>query len=242
MNPSYSHPSLRRLEKLEPVNARPLHERLYHEVLIAGQDYTPDTAEDYRDAQHLLGEVLMAWQEFHDARGPFADMFGAYMEGSFQTNMHTGQFFTPECVCQMMAAINVTDDTFDHTCTYSDPCSGTGRFMLAIAEQYAARNHGVMDFMVINADLDFRAFVYCCMNAWLSGIPAVTIWGDSLSMEAYDAFATFRGLGEPPHILRMPKEAAQDLMRSPFAQEAKTPTLVKTEQADLRQFFGGAEA
>lgn len=236
MKPSYCHPSLKRLEELEPVNATPLHERLYHEVLIAGQDYTPETADDYTEAQHLLGGVLMAWHEFHEAKGPFADMFGAYMEGSFQTNVHTGQFFTPECVCQMMAAINVPDDMADHVCTYSDPCCGSGRFMLAVAEQYAARNHGMMNFMFINADLDFRAFVYCCMNAWLLGIPSVTIWGDSLAMEAYDAFTTFRGLGEPPRILRMPKETAQDLMRSPFVQDAKKPTLIKTQQADLFNF------
>lgn len=249
MKPSYSHRCLKGLEALEPINSQPLHDRIYNEVLIAGQDYTPATAEKHKAGIELLGKILSVCQEFWDNAGEFADPFGAYMEGSFQTSERNGQFFTPKAICDVCTGITVGSEGLDGIPqTFSDGCCGTGRFMLSIAEHYARNNSGAFNFYIVNVDVEFKAFVYCTMNAWLHGIPAVTIWGNSLTMEVFDAFMTFRNLGLPPQCIRVSAAAAEKFLKLPFLSGVKEEKVCTSEvvaaaagyhgQANLFDFIG----
>jgi len=245
MKPSYVHKSLKGLEDLEPINSQPLHEKIYQDILIAGQDYTPENAAEHRVAIDLLRRVTSVCKEFWMYKGEFADPFGAYMEGSFQTSEKSGQFFTPSALCRVMTEITLgQQDMLGSPKIYSDPCSGTGRFMLNIAEHYARKNHGIFNFLMMNTDVEMKAFVYCTMNAWLHGIPALNIWGNSLTMEVHDAFMTFQQVGMPPQCVRIPAEAARDFMEAPFmsqTQEKRCAGNISelSEQSKIFDFIGG---
>jgi hypothetical protein len=54
--------------------------------------------------------------------------------------------------------------------------------MLQTAKLYAEKT-GKLNFLYVNTDIDFRAYVYCVMNAMLNRIPSITCWGNSLSLE-----------------------------------------------------------
>lgn len=67
------------------------------------------------------GEESEAWYD------PLGDIYQDIASRSKRSWM--GQFFTPEHVCTMMAKMTIKAD--DNGLTYSDPCCGSGRMLLA---------------------------------------------------------------------------------------------------------------
>ena len=158
-------------------------------LLKDGETYRNDP-EKHKDSIALLGQLIVAHAKYCQVKDRFGDMFGDYLEvKEIQLNEGLGQFFTPQCITQMMAAMTLGEDLEGTPKSYSDPAAGTGRFMLAIAKHYAEHT-GRLNFIVYNTDLDYRAFVFCVMNAVLNGIPSVTVRGDSLAMKFYEGFVT----------------------------------------------------
>ena len=141
----------------------------------------------------LMGRLMIAHKQYQDEFGAFSDMFGTYMEGQGMTSAGLGQFFTPEDICKMMVDLKLEDIQAApaRPSRVLDPCCGSGRFMLAVAEKYH-RELKQYNFFITNVDLDFTAFVLCLFNAILHAIPTVCIWGNSLSMDVFAAYATIQ--------------------------------------------------
>jgi len=207
----FRHKSLEGLQALEPLNAPRLEDRIYKEILVGGQDFTPETASDHKSGIELLGQLFKIHHEFQQEAGEWEDMFGEYLEDSFKLNSSTSQFFTPMCIVRMMLMMNISDDDLKkpEPQRICDPCCGSGRFMLGVAERYA-QSIGALNFLIVNVDLDFRAFVYCCMNAILHQIPSVTVWGNSLSNEVFDAYIV--GIPGLQPWVRLEKDKARRLI------------------------------
>lgn len=194
------------------MNSVPLNERIYDQILVGALNFTPDTAEQHKEGIELLSKLMMIHREFTEEAGEFQDMFGEYMEDTFNTNQWAGQFLTPMNVVKLMSMINIRDnpeELMGEPKKICDPCCGTGRFMLGVAEQYA-KVVKCFNFLFVNVDVDKRAFTYCTMNAILNAIPSIHIWGNSLKVEVFDAFAVLPGYLQP--WMKVPKEKAKEMI------------------------------
>lgn len=184
----YPHKATRRLEDLEPLNSPRLHEQIYSEILVAGLDFQRDRAEEFQAGTGLFAKILSIYEDYSAEAGRFGDMFGEYLECNGETSERNGQFFTPADVVNLMVSLNFDGaDLRGDPVRVCDPAAGTGRFMLRTAD-YFARKTGMLNFLFVNIDIDRRAFTYCTMNAIMNGIPAICIHGDTLRVEAWDAF------------------------------------------------------
>lgn len=188
----YPHRATRRLDDLDPLNGPKLYDRIHDDILVAGREFRRDQAEESMESIELLGSLMETYREYSDEAGPFGDMFGEWLECNGQTSERNGQFFTPIDVVDMMVEMTFQGTDLDRATpwTVCDPACGTGRFMLRTARYFAGNNHGALNFLLTNVDIDRRAFTFCTMNAVLNGIPGIHIHGDSLRMEVYEAFAT----------------------------------------------------
>jgi len=234
------------LQELEPITqSKKLHEKLYA-MLKKAKDFTPDTADQFKEEQQLLTKIMVAHIDFQKApkygHEEFGDMFGRYLEETEQLNNRAGQFLTPMQVVKMMCAMLLGDPKRDDEPQYiSDPAAGCGRFMLG----YAAAYHkaiGAYNFIMNNVDVDFRMYVYCTMNAILYGIPSINVWGNSLSLEYWEGFVVFQRFpGLPVEWHHLDKEAIQAFVPKfePRGQQALAP--IKPVIKPFREIFEGKE-
>ncbi|MFA5365645.1 MAG: N-6 DNA methylase, partial [Candidatus Bathyarchaeia archaeon] len=153
------------LEELEsPYTGSQRLEDQLHALLIKGETYTLQKADQFKTEIEFLAKIIVAHQDYVLKHGFFSDMFGDYMEQDGKLNSGTGQFLTPTCITEMMAQIVFGNNDFERMQVFGDPASGTGRFMLQTAKLYAEKT-GKLNFLYVNTDIDFRAYVYCVMNA-----------------------------------------------------------------------------
>lgn len=221
----YPHEATKALEKLEPLNGPRLYDRIYNEILIPGLSYAPENAEECRSGAELLGNLMEIHNRYCKEAGPFGDIFGEYLENNEETNARNGQFFTP--ISLVDATVGVTFGEMDLSgppLEICDPAAGTGRFMLRTACHFMEKNHGALNFLFTNIDIDRRVWIYCVMNAVLSGIPSICIHGDTLGVEVYEAFATIP-IGQVAQWGRVRPEIAKELIvrstKTPAAKPAK---------------------
>ena len=176
------------LDELTHFNQpKALEYRIHEHILVGGEAYRNDP-EQHEDGIQLMGQLMLAYQDYLQVKKEPGDMFGDYLTES-ETSLIKGQVFTPMHICDMMAAMQLTPEAMQQPQRILDPCAGTGRFMLATAKHYM-KTIGSCNFIFYNVDIEFRAYVFCTMNAILNNIPAVTIHGDSLAMKYYDAYVT----------------------------------------------------
>lgn len=180
---------LKKLHDLAPMNARRLNEQVYTDILIKGESFTKENADDFKEGVELLGKLVMIHHEYRKKQ-PFGDMFSEYLQEYGRLNFRAGQFFTPYNVAEMMGVMLLTlEEMKGEPLRILDPASGTGRFMLKTAAHYA-KEVEMYNFLFTNIDIDKRMFTFCVMNAILYGIPAIHIHGDTLRNKFWDCFAT----------------------------------------------------
>jgi len=104
-----------------------------------------------------------------------------------------GQFFTPYCVCEMMAKLTFDLKLFDEkeTVTVNEPTCGAGAMVIALCEHideseinYAHRLH------IVAQDLDFTAVCMCYIQLSIIGASAHVIHGNTLNMECRQKLIT----------------------------------------------------
>lgn len=104
------------------------------------------------------------------------DVLGEYFEEYFY-NERLGQFFTPPCICNLMAELTPANGQ-----DISDPCCGSGRFFLAIA-----KNNRYNTFY--GADISETCCKMTLINMCLNGLKCRISWMNSLSLEVYKEWA-----------------------------------------------------
>lgn len=118
-----------------------------------------------------------------------------YMELS-SGNSHTGQFFTPFHVCEMMAGVALAD--YDGGTEYlNEPSSGGGANILAYAKVMKAKGYNYQQLLEVKAqDLDYKCVYMTYLQLSLAGVNAVVIQGNSLEGKHSVVLHT------PMHVMR----------------------------------------
>ena len=183
-------PWLKQLQELAPRHqSTKLEDRIY-KMLKDGENFTKEKADQFKDNIELLIKLKYAHAAYMEqTKDEWGDMFGEYLalENRFVTR--GGQFVTPINVCDCMVRITMRPEDMDEPKSISDPCCGTGRFMLRTAKYYAEET-GRLNFIFFNQDIDFKMYAYTAFNAILRDIPSYTVWGDTLAMEGREAILT----------------------------------------------------
>ena len=169
-----------------------LHETIYNEILVKGEQWSKKKAKQFEPSVELMGKIMMANADYQKRYGPFSDMFGAFLEQTENNWKRGGQFLTPENLVDCIIRMTFPDDKeklLEKPQMINDPAAGTGRFMLKTA-QYFAKTVGQLNFIFFNIDIDSTVYVYCTMNAILHGIPSINILGDSLAFKFREGVGT----------------------------------------------------
>lgn len=118
-----------------------------------------------------------------------------YMELS-TGNSHTGQFFTPFHVCEMMAGIALAD--YKGGIEYlNEPSSGGGANILAYAKVMKEKGYNYQQLLEVKAqDLDYKCVYMTYVQLSLVGVNAEVVQGNSLEGK-YNVV-----LHTPMHVMR----------------------------------------
>jgi hypothetical protein len=106
------------------------------------------------------------------------DILGDIFQGAI-TYGEAGQFLTPEPVCKLMASMTVGDAGDEEGSglkTIADPCCGSGRMLLAVAD---LKPH----WEFFGQDFDLRCVRMTAINLALRNLYGYVVWGNSLGLE-----------------------------------------------------------
>jgi len=144
------------------------------------------------EAQHM-SEMFQAWASASDNDGAgFYDALGdLFMELlSYGKN---GQYFTPDPICDMMAAITFTDKLQEGK-TICDPTCGSGRMLLS-----AAKIQRKMKFF--GADVDITCCKMTALNMIVNSMPGEVAWMNTLSMEHWKSWHIYLVRDSNDHVI-----------------------------------------
>lgn len=122
----------------------------------------------------LFGELLLYYDKKISVVGEWCDPLGEYYEclaGNYKKS-NFGQFFTPKDLCTLIAEMTLPKDDFGKK--INDPCSGSGRLILAA-------NHIAKGHYYVCQDLDPICCKMTAINLCFHGINAEVHCMDSLS-------------------------------------------------------------
>lgn len=147
----------------------------------------------YGRNDQLIFPQMLACLVNHTADNEYEDIFGDWFMENI-SNGHNGQFFTPQCVCDLMASINLPEGESGKT--VCDPCCGSGRLLLSVAK-IAPNNY------FYAADNYHDCAKMTAINMFLNGLRGEVAHMDTLSLSWYGAYQiNSQGIG----IIPLPKE------------------------------------
>lgn len=136
------------------------------------------------DEHQLLGEmfteVVLGMEEKTDQ-----DFLGELFMTLELGNDHNGQFFTPYCVCTMMAQMNSTDlkqrIEQDRWISVNDCACGAGALLVAFANECTRQEINFQTSVLFTAqDIDLISGCMCYIQLSLLGCPGYVVIGDTL--------------------------------------------------------------
>jgi hypothetical protein len=136
---------------------------------------------------HMFGELVA---QMEDTRGEMRDVLGDLFQGAI-TYGEAGQFLTPEPVARLMAKLTTGNHALEEGArpTVSDPCCGSGRLLLAVAEEHR-------DWEFVGQDIDLRCVRMTALNLAFRNRYGHVIHGNTLAMEQRLVYRTgFNGRG-----------------------------------------------
>jgi len=123
------------------------------------------------------------------------DLYSDDMDKNQSYEKNLGQTLTPPEIVDYMVKESITacleNQKNGERLNILDPASGTGRFMLGVAD-YCWKNN--IDFIMWNIDIDPKMFGACKQHALHYKIPAIVILGDALLNDFKEAVACQNGV------------------------------------------------
>lgn len=116
-------------------------------------------------------------------------------------NSRMGQFFTPHHICELMAAITMSDEIAAKVArhgfvTVNEPASGSGATIIAMMLAMQDRGLNYQRHVHVTAvDLDPTAAMMAYVQLSLMHVPAIIVHGNTLTLEEYSHWYT------PAHIM-----------------------------------------
>ena len=102
-----------------------------------------------------------------------------------------GQFFTPQCISDMMASMSIGDAAPSaHRIKICEPCVGSGSMMIGVTKEMQARKFSPWNWWADCTDIDQRMFHAAYIQLSLLGVPGVIRHGNTLSLEQWEAELT----------------------------------------------------
>lgn len=170
--------------EMDPANAEKCGKR--YEELTSGME--SDTLSSYA---RMLALLMLAVLEHEDDP---CDILGSIYHELRLNNEWNGQFFTPDNICRMMAAmLNPVDERSeeDYPITINEPTCGSGTMVIGAVWAMKRQN---FDFQrksfFVAQDIDIRCVWMAYIQLSLYGIPAVVIHGNSLTTEEWSRWHT----------------------------------------------------
>jgi len=130
----------------------------------------------------MFGELVA---QSETTRDDMKDLLGDLFQGAI-TYGERGQFLSPMPICRLMAQINVADLPAEETTpkrSVCDPCCGSGRMLLAVAELH--RN-----WEFTGQDIDLRCVRITAINLALRNLYGYVIHGNSLTNQHWLVYRT----------------------------------------------------
>ncbi|MCC7420983.1 MAG: SAM-dependent DNA methyltransferase [Planctomycetaceae bacterium] len=177
----------------------------------------------------MFAELIL---QMEHTRGEMKDVLGDLFQGAI-TYGEAGQFLTPEAVCRAMARLTIGEsltDQLGERRTVSDPCCGSGRMLLAVAEIHR-------DWKFIGQDVDLRCVRMTAINLALRNLYGTVIHGDTLKNKRKLVYHTgFNGRGFVRPIL-LQEAAPQSPILAESAPVAAIEPIVQLPPARQRELF-----
>ena len=144
----------------------------------------PLTRWRYKNEQNkAFYQMYAEWIHIMDRminRKGWYDVFGEiYMSSVVSSShaSHTGQFFTPDNICDLMLALTMTKECVQGK-LIGDPACGSGRTLLAFQAKYQGK-------YLIGEDIDQTCCKMTVCNFFIHGCVGEVIWHDSLDPGSY---------------------------------------------------------
>ena len=142
----------------------------------------------------MLGALISEYEKQSDSAGRWTDPLGRFFEeyNGKWSRERSGQFFTPEHLCNLMARMTEPSGSI------CDPCCGSGRNLIA-ADRMNPMNRYLNHYTAM--DVDRRCVNMCVINFTMFGMSGTVIHMDTLSMEIYRGYRVWlpeTGLGVQP--------------------------------------------
>lgn len=191
----------------------PRYDELEAEYLQVASRYNRDDLEGFA---RLLG-ILVALLDAEPR-----DILGQLYMSLELGNTHTGQFFTPPEISELMARITFGDGV-EHAnkpfITLCEPACGSGGMVLAFVKVMLEKGWNPVERVWVQAqDIDRTAALMCYLQLALWHVPAAIVVGNTLSGETREVFYT------PAHYLGFwPSKLARREERHQEPKSAKSP-------------------
>jgi len=159
----------------------------------------------------LFGAVVAQMEETRDE---MKDVLGDLFAGAVTYN-EAGQFLTPMSLCRLMAGLTISDVSDEEAKakkSIADPCCGSGRMLLAVAEV-----HRHWEF--VGQDVDLRCVRMTAINLALRNLYGYVIHGNSLANERKLIYRTgfnLRGFIQEVPLEECPAPVREAAAREPF--------------------------
>lgn len=144
----------------------------------------PYKEKEFNGFAHLFSITALALEE-----NPWQDFLGELYMRCDLGNDHTGQFFTPYHICELMAKIVVDgqvsakDDIKNKGyISIVDPCIGGGAMLIGAAQ--ALRDMGInyqQECIFVGQDIDYTVAMMAYIQLSLLGCPGYVVVGNSLT-------------------------------------------------------------
>jgi hypothetical protein len=149
-----------------------------------------------------------------------ADYLGRVYEEQSIVNHYAGQYFTPEPLVELMAAITMPDE-LPGTALVHDPACGSGRTLIA-----GIKRNRTATFL--GTDTDLTCVHMATLNCLVRNANSWIIHGNSLTLEAHGGYHVQRTwMGGALH--RLSPEDATRIIRLPFTKPDATTALSTPE-------------
>lgn len=154
--------------------------------------YSPDKRSLFTQ---LFAQTITALEE-----NPHQDYLGnMFMKFGFG-DRRAGQFFTPYCVAEAMAALTINQTEMEKSyITLNDPCCGSGCMIIASFHQVAkTKKNPHFELFCVGNDISFPIAMMCYIQMSLLGVAGYVTVEDSLKKPL---------TGSAGNVLTAPKEA-----------------------------------
>jgi hypothetical protein len=161
---------------------------------------------------HMFGELVGQMEE---TRGEMKDVIGDLFQGAI-TYGEAGQFLTPEPIARLMAKLTTSDYVPEEGKTPSvcDPCCGSGRMLMAVAEEH--RN-----WEFVGQDVDRRCVRMTALNLAFRNLYGYVFHGNSLALEQRLVYRT--GFNCRGFVREVPVDACPAPVRQAITESAALP-------------------